>query len=52
MFCLGGDCHTATIVPNTDMGNVGYLAMLNEMKKICRQIRFQYLRGMPAVAAK
>ncbi|XVN41904.1 MAG: conjugal transfer protein TraN [Rickettsia endosymbiont of Argas persicus] len=33
MFCLGGDCHTATIVPNTDMGNVGYLAMLNEMKK-------------------
>lgn len=33
MFCLGGNCHTATIVPNTDMGSVGYLAMLNEMKK-------------------
>jgi len=33
MFCLGGDCHTGIIQPNNDIGNVGYLAMLNEMKK-------------------
>lgn len=33
MFCLGGDCHTPTIEQNTDISNVGYLAMLNEMKK-------------------
>ncbi|MCC8371767.1 MAG: conjugal transfer protein TraN [Rickettsia endosymbiont of Pseudomimeciton antennatum] len=33
MFCLGGDCHTPTIEQNNDISNVGYLAMLNEMKK-------------------
>ncbi|MCZ6919023.1 MAG: conjugal transfer protein TraN [Rickettsia endosymbiont of Ixodes persulcatus] len=33
MFCLGGDCHTATIVPNNDIASIGHLAMLNEMKK-------------------
>ncbi|KDO02763.1 MULTISPECIES: conjugal transfer protein TraN [spotted fever group] len=33
MFCLGGDCHTPTIEQNTDISNVGYLAMLNGMKK-------------------
>ena len=33
MFCLGGDCHTPTLEQNTDISNVGYLAMLNEMKK-------------------
>jgi conjugal transfer mating pair stabilization protein TraN len=33
IFCLGGDCHTPTIEQNNDISNVGYLAMLNEMKK-------------------
>ncbi|KDO03255.1 MULTISPECIES: conjugal transfer protein TraN [spotted fever group] len=33
IFCLGGDCHTPTIVPNNDIANIGQLAMLNEMKK-------------------
>ncbi|WP_238375381.1 conjugal transfer protein TraN [Rickettsia massiliae] len=33
MFCLGGNCHTATIVPNNDIASIGHLAMLNEMKK-------------------
>ena len=33
IFCLGGDCHTPTIEQNNDISNVGYLAMLNEVKK-------------------
>ena len=33
IFCLGGDCYTPTIEQNTDISNVGYLAMLSEMKK-------------------
>lgn len=33
MFCLGGDCHTTTIMPNDDIHLVGYLAMLNEIRK-------------------
>ncbi|WP_341788954.1 conjugal transfer protein TraN [Rickettsia endosymbiont of Lasioglossum villosulum] len=33
MFCLGGNCHTATIVPKNDIASIGHLAMLNEMKK-------------------
>lgn len=33
IFCLGGDCHTPTIEQNNDISNVGYLAILNEMKK-------------------
>ncbi|XVN42523.1 MAG: conjugal transfer protein TraN [Candidatus Rickettsia vulgarisii] len=33
IFCLGGDCHTPTIEQNHNISNVGYLAMLNEMKK-------------------
>ena len=33
IFCLGGDCHTATIMQNDDIHLVGYLAMLNEIRK-------------------
>ena len=33
IFCLSGDCHTPTIEQNTDISNIGYLAMLSEMKK-------------------
>ena len=32
-FCLGGDCHTPNIEGNDDIHNVGYLAMLSEMRK-------------------
>lgn len=33
LFCLSGDCHTPIIEGNDDFHNVGYLAMLNEMRK-------------------
>ncbi len=45
MFCLGGDCFAPTIEQNTDISNVGYLAMLNEMKKDMQSEPIEVFKG-------
>lgn len=45
IFCLGGDCFVPTIEQNTDISNIGYLAMLNEMKKDMKSNPIEVFKG-------